>query len=569
MDTPSSALWMESLCLSGLSSNVSLLATPELTPPSSGSEDSCFSSVNSLHPTVDIVGPHEPIVDSPVRETRYRGLMEFASKILGSPPSSPTRRQPRMRKSLPHLPKLSLDPPILGSSEAPSSLPPPSLRRRLITWPSIFRRPSTQIKISRRSALSTFPTAPFYSRDKRNRDVLRGMPYEHSHAAPVESIPRPMRRLQSLDPDPSIENANTQALVSLAWTGQIPSSSNSDPSSISLNSVLLTPRSEFLESASSTWGERDENTCEAMPVFPRPRAVSGLPSPSVGYDRPWSLATAIISDEITDEMFVDELELMRMKGSFLENRPLCGYASSPTLNLALPPLADPLLSATWPTARRALLTCRELIRTERNYLALLLILVSNGTATPPPPLIMAYTPALIEASQNLLLKLTANPSVQGIAETFIEAEPSLEAFVAWCGVSGDFFLSPQRPTIGRTASSSVRREMDSPIVVPLKRRVTTWVQERRSSYGMGREGTMDVPSSNPSKGRSLPSVRDLAILPIQRVMRYVLLFRDLSANVPATSPSYVFVERALQVAMVIAQKSDRAQGNAAFLRWAV
>ncbi|KAL0951647.1 hypothetical protein HGRIS_008327 [Hohenbuehelia grisea] len=68
-----------------------------------------------------------------------------------------------------------------------------------------------------------------------------------------------------------------------------------------------------------------------------------------------------------------------------------------------------------------------------------------------------------------------------------------------------------------------------------------------------------------SKDRKLLTVRDLAILPTQRVMRYVLLYRDLLAHTPATSPSRVLVERAVEAASRVAQKCDRAQGNAAFL----
>ncbi|KDQ31181.1 hypothetical protein PLEOSDRAFT_1070436 [Pleurotus ostreatus PC15] len=66
--------------------------------------------------------------------------------------------------------------------------------------------------------------------------------------------------------------------------------------------------------------------------------------------------------------------------------------------------------------------------------------------------------------------------------------------------------------------------------------------------------------------RKLPTVRDLAILPTQRVMRYVLLFRDLLAHIPTTSPSRAIVQKAVDAAVRVAEKCDRAQGNAAFLR---
>ncbi|OBZ79829.1 hypothetical protein A0H81_01511 [Grifola frondosa] len=62
------------------------------------------------------------------------------------------------------------------------------------------------------------------------------------------------------------------------------------------------------------------------------------------------------------------------------------------------------------------------------------------------------------------------------------------------------------------------------------------------------------------------TVRDLAIQPIQRVMRYVLQYRDLLDHTPTTSPSRGLVERAHDSALRIAQKCDRAQTHAAFLR---
>lgn len=64
--------------------------------------------------------------------------------------------------------------------------------------------------------------------------------------------------------------------------------------------------------------------------------------------------------------------------------------------------------------------------------------------------------------------------------------------------------------------------------------------------------------------RKLPTVRELAILPTQRVMRYVLLYRDLLAHTPQTSPIRPLVQSAVDVAASIAAKCDRAQGNAEF-----
>jgi len=567
----------------------SLLATPELTAASScGSENSYFSASSShnsdfLHPAVGIQGPDGPIMDSPTSEIGFPEHVKIPSKITISLPSPAPRRPRKLRKTRPCVPKSNLDSSIPGSSISPSSPTPERLTQRpFLTWHIIPHRPSNPqpklLKKSRRSSLPAIPCPTLYPPDKRNSGACEpdGESYENFLAArfvsPRRSDSKPMGRPSSPPPSTWTPNASTHALVSLAWTGQIPSSiwSHTDGP----NCLLPTPGSESLGSTRSTWSEGNEDVYEHAPVSSTPRQRS-LPS---GHNRRWTLATAITSDEITDEMFVDEVETMRMKGTFWESRGcLVGeYLSSPTQTHALPALTDPLLSATWQTARRALLTCRELIRTERNYLASLFILVSNGTATTAPPLMLAYTPALIQASELLLIAMEANPSAQGVAEAFIEGEPICEtAFVAWCGVSGGFFASAGSQTrLDRAASTSVLRETDLPIIMPLKRRVTTWVQSRRNSFVKSRESVAGLTSGRSNKAsragrRSLPTVRDLAILPIQRVMRYALLFRDLLTHVPSSSPSYVFVERALQAAMAIARKSDRAQGNAAFLHQSV
>ncbi|KAF5388480.1 hypothetical protein D9757_004717 [Collybiopsis confluens] len=78
------------------------------------------------------------------------------------------------------------------------------------------------------------------------------------------------------------------------------------------------------------------------------------------------------------------------------------------------------------------------------------------------------------------------------------------------------------------------------------------------------------PSQEPASGlvdgngRRIHSVRELGILPVQRVTRYSLLFRDLLKQTPATSPSHLILEQASEAANRIAAKCDRAQGNAEF-----
>ncbi|TBU38429.1 hypothetical protein BD309DRAFT_874399 [Dichomitus squalens] len=94
-----------------------------------------------------------------------------------------------------------------------------------------------------------------------------------------------------------------------------------------------------------------------------------------------------------------------------------------------------------------------------------------------------------------------------------------------------------------------------------------------SAHGTGY--THSPRSTSSAQGHGMPqkkseqerkmTVRDLAIQPVQRVMRYVLQYRDLLEHTPTSSPSRALVERAYDSALRIAKKCDRAQAHAAFL----
>ncbi|EMD42019.1 hypothetical protein CERSUDRAFT_79618 [Gelatoporia subvermispora B] len=331
--------------------------------------------------------------------------------------------------------------------------------------------------------------------------------------------------------------------------------------------------------------------------------------------------------------------------------------------------------AAWKSARRALLCCRELVRTERSYQTCLRQLLATQSGHPLAPLLNAYIPALISASEALLGRLVDDPSAWGVSAAFIGCEEELEAaFVAWGGVVGEFFTGQdgarerekrgrkvvRKPTEETPKEDSMARSRS--VVAPLRFRGRSKstagpeargkdehqpAEAQRSSMfelkgtgmftaalgtglpfglapaaqqqgGFGHHvtkssthvgggkspgGTLSRTltawkrKSMPSSLSSLPTllaalsssppasptekekmardmhgwdrkltVRDLAIQPTQRVMRYVLQYRDLLEHTPISSPSRGLVERALDSAVRIAQKCDRAQGNSAFLR---
>ena len=214
-------------------------------------------------------------------------------------------------------------------------------------------------------------------------------------------------------------------------------------------------------------------------------------------------------------------------------------------------------SATWHAARRVLLTCRELVRTERHYLASLQSLLASETATTPPALMLRYVEELASVSQTLLQQIQEDPSAWGVAAAFLAVEHTLEsAFVGWCGVVGAWFEG-QEGTQKRKGSKNpikaVGEEQVGDMVTAPRRSVSSWRISVPSMPSLNsiamtpmtspvsptaflsrrREKAKDPahipPSPTTSEGGGMPkrrpSVRDLAILPTQRIMRYVLLYR--------------------------------------------
>ncbi|KAJ3768907.1 hypothetical protein FB446DRAFT_749980 [Lentinula raphanica] len=342
--------------------------------------------------------------------------------------------------------------------------------------------------------------------------------------------------------------------------------------------------------------------------------------------RRWTLAMIITDDQISDEKLVDKLERM-MVGSSGEqssgwsmNTGLCSPLSPVPFSAAIPSsnvcgsprdelemdtdrsypghgdhsdtnvsysasstkaICSPSSnnhhsqSTMWRTARRTLLICRELVLTERSYLSYLRLMFSQETTTPSSPLLLVYLPALILASERFLSQIENNPSAAGVAGAFLSCGEELEsAFVGWCGVIGELFAGPcNAPSIrrARTSGGSVGWEKNRHKEISGSKQGVSWGKKirfiRSRSWSMSkRAGNVLVGINKDSKGRagnSTHSFRELAILPIQRVTRYTLLFRDLTSFTPA-SPSRETVLMAYDLALELAQKCDRAQGNLTF-----
>lgn len=268
--------------------------------------------------------------------------------------------------------------------------------------------------------------------------------------------------------------------------------------------------------------------------------------------RRWTLAAAITDEALSDEALVEQLENLRLKErmwqweqrqvastpfsparnlscsrSTTSNRSTCGHSSDhssddaeivlPQLTVAIGP--PPPGSATWRTARRALLACRELMRTEKHYLHGLRSLACSDTATDPPPILLAYLPKLISTSQALLDRMGKNPSAQGVADAFLDAEEDIEtAFVGWCAIVGSVFVD----TDGKSELAATPDSQRG-------RRVNSWSRKISSLRSSPANSTVNLLALDALKVRlervNKPSVRELAILPTQRITRYTLLFK--------------------------------------------
>lgn len=383
-------------------------------------------------------------------------------------------------------------------------------------------------------------------------------------------MPVPLPRLSQV---PS--SLGTDDLVSLAWTGEVQTTTPSED-------VYQSDFSSSLSAVSHTQPRTRSKSMHSMTqrrsLLRKPKDASTVVEPPSPV--PWSLAMAITDDKITDEKLVDQLEDMRKKEQPLQN-PVWITCASPSYQAVLqdsyteyPPEPDEFSveespQSSWNAARQALLLCREMLRTERRYLAALRTLARGGTATHPPAMMLFHIPRLITASECFLQSMTKNPSVQGVSEAFLASQDQLhEAFVSWCSIVGSFFYK----------DDSGKLKTDSEDTSGVLRRIASLPTSDTTSM---EKLVVIEPNKIRRNSKVRPSVRDLAILPTQRIVRYVLLFKgkaiirgvvqfltcslsELQDLTPITMLSSTIVAEALRVAHSIAQKSDEAQGHSAF-----
>lgn len=276
--------------------------------------------------------------------------------------------------------------------------------------------------------------------------------------------------------------------------------------------------------------------------------------------RRWTLAMAISDEGITDEVLVGQLERMRARRGLDGHNTLeAGIWNSSNMLPLTPPLSSiyyassPLSESAgespspvpdWQNSRRVMLTCRELVLTERHYLSSLLDLVLGKTRMPASPLMIIYAQGLVKTSQALLDKMEKDPSARGVTQAFLQTGEVLEtALVEWCGHVGNWFTSNVGGGIKKLSKSHTRESLrisnsisarfsissvSSGQSIKCNSRQSASIQPPLSRVSSSNTSSSSDDGCQPSKFERSSTIRDLAILPTQRVTRYVLLFRGQS-----------------------------------------
>ncbi|KAK0442295.1 uncharacterized protein EV420DRAFT_1578859 [Desarmillaria tabescens] len=316
----------------------------------------------------------------------------------------------------------------------------------------------------------------------------------------------------------------------------------------------------------------DDDDQEAFPPSPRPPLEDEL---ELKRRRRWTLMT---DDAITDEAFAETVFSLTRCTSFEYE----SYANDDEMDTNMSSLM-------------ALFTTRDLLRTERRV---------PWPSHPSPLLMHTRLIALIDVSQALLGAMESDPSVAGIAGAFVAMEEEMgDALSGWCAVVGGWFddgsevrrqrrlskgprgtekdlpslpnsttennkpkrsstmLSLASRDLWRSSTSSDFSSRSSPISISPKRSSTLPISARSVSSRMKGTWRKSLPTLPAWTSQSTQTLRDRGILPVQRVTRYALFYRDLLKHTEGSSPSRGVVEDAVAVAERIAKRCDNAQGN--------
>ncbi|KAG7099698.1 hypothetical protein E1B28_001518 [Marasmius oreades] len=472
--------------------------------PSSSPRPGTVLSMNSgTTPLIAHLGP---------RQERQR---QFAVAAAGMPARKLTKPRKHAEVATDQYASLSSSSPTMNPSESTTLLNPALSRRRTsinwnVAWSFSRRRKSETVQPLTTSNIPMGTKKFSFGPEDHDSDVEVDGPLHYRSRSPSP----PRRQVFDLDPAqdelPISRPSQLQAQPPSNEVALHPSCPPPRPQPLSQNQLLPPDSDQF--------GASHLQRRYSAPV-----------------SRRWTLAMVMTNPDMDDESFVKQVEAMRRASVFadLDSPPLTGsddgeeyyygeashtsdyyddeYAlsmedaassyyhtstdtplhvpsvpnfASPPPDLYAPlPFNPPAAENEWSSALHALLITRDLLKTERNYLASLLILLNSspcavnaslypdGSAVshqpqspqlpwphhPPPALMHTYLLSLISTAHTLIARFESDPSVMGAATAFVECEEEVErVFVGWCGVVGGWFVGPRNDAAKRRRLSKPR-----------------------------------------------------------------------------------------------------------------
>lgn len=246
----------------------------------------------------------------------------------------------------------------------------------------------------------------------------------------------------------------------------------------------------------------------------------------------------------------------------------------------------------WKKEVKALFLIRELVQTERSYAAhlesLLIVVLKwagrsstrmqknvlmpsqplgpsqrapSSTPAVPPHLVTLRNmlPKLISVSRVLVYSIEDSPTSEGVARAFLSIRPRLEeVHVSWHAVVGAT-LRVMRSTEASKSKSKGRlgRVPVAPATAEIMRK------NMRPDLVHGSDASPDADRRDKSRStadaapKELSAV-DVAIMPTQRIPRYVLLLRDLLSYTRPDSEAYQVLHQALESVQELGYRCDQA-----------
>ncbi|CAE6416476.1 unnamed protein product [Rhizoctonia solani] len=350
-----------------------------------------------------------------------------------------------------------------------------------------------------------------------------------------------------------------RTLASLELTN---SASSRDPPRITTEFLQVPLIADGEPLTSSVCGTTEDGHL-MMPVRP------GLPR-RTSSQRRWTIA------DMDDEEFLRQLEdkLSGAGGRLRKSRMLEDFAMGVDGNDLGPEddrdsdSDDSVAEREWIRARRGLMCVREIVRTEKSHMRHLIAFISSEDFVGMSPILVEHLPRLIETSRLFCARLEEDPSAKGVSEAFLEFEEMLDStFVQWSSVVGEVISSTQQRTESQ-ATSDDGHTSGSTGNGTSRRRSATGGSGRMPSFPLSLSMTPVNGGNNKNKKSARGTKpkkmteQDVVIMPIQRAIRYELMYRALLLHTPLTSASRPLVERALQGATRIARRCDEAQNHA-------